>query len=165
MEICGNAINVWELESEEWTECSSLSLLPLLVFILLILAVAFRFSVLFKRTDKLSHGVFITLQFSAKEEVRRWVAGRVGERERECPVLAQLLHSVNHSHENSDWSQLMRLFWLHPSSQLCVCRHSPLLLGCPHPPPSLFFSFSCSFCSSRSVKNTSVGGSLFKYQV
>lgn len=58
-----------------------------------------------------------------------------GCRRRECPALAQLLQCKNPSCENS---QLMRLFWLHPSSLLSACRHSPLLISCPHPPSSPF---------------------------
>lgn len=51
----------------------------------------------------------------------------------------------------------MRPFWLHPSSLLCVCRHSPLLSGCPHPPLS-FFCFSVSPAVSLFCKSVGVDG-------
>lgn len=70
---------------------------------------------------------------------------------RECPVLAQLLHSVNCSHENSPWSQLTRPFLAAPilsaasagSRRCSLAAHILHLLA--------VFQFLQLICSSVSV--------------
>lgn len=88
----------------------------------------------------------------ADEEVaRRWRNGSV-------QFLHQLLQSENHSHENS---QLMRPFWLHPSSLLSGCagtRHCSKVAHILPPPCYFVFQFLLLFFRSLwSVKRDSVG--------
>lgn len=71
----------------------------------------------------------------ADEEVaRRWRNGSV-------QFLHQLLQCENHSHKNS---QLMRPFWLHPSSLLSGCAGTRHCSKVAHILPPLLFCFSVS---------------------
>lgn len=88
----------------------------------------------------------------ADEEVaRRWRNGSVR-------FLHQLLQSENHSQKNS---QLMRPFWLHPSSLLAGCAGTRHCSKVAHIlPPARYFVFQfllLCFRSLWSVKRDSVG--------